>query len=334
MPDKKKVRKVFCLGDESVNSYGFRLLMSGGDLEQFKANPVMLEMHNDYQVIGKWDEIELKDGALYAVTDFDEDDEHSAELAGRVDRGYIRMASMGIVPLEFSDAPELMLEGQMLPTVTRWKMREASIVPFGSNNNALVMYDTDGNKIDLADKGQVVKLMDSKGFKPAKPIKKATMKNVFKLLELADNASEADVMASVNRLMADKKTAEGKVAELNDRIAAMENEKKEARKQEAANLVDAAVKDGRIDADRKEAYIKLFDADFDSAKAAIEAIPVREPVSGKVTEGKQAAAGELQNLIKLSWDELDKSGKLARIKELSNDQYREKFKEKFGNYPS
>lgn len=38
----------FVLHDESVNTYGFRMLTSGANLEEFKKNPVMLLNHDDY----------------------------------------------------------------------------------------------------------------------------------------------------------------------------------------------------------------------------------------------------------------------------------------------
>ena len=37
----------FVLHDESVNTYGFRMLTSGANLEEFKKNPVMLLNHDD-----------------------------------------------------------------------------------------------------------------------------------------------------------------------------------------------------------------------------------------------------------------------------------------------
>ena len=40
----------FVLHDESVNTYGFRMLTSGANLEEFKKNPVMLLNHDDYSL--------------------------------------------------------------------------------------------------------------------------------------------------------------------------------------------------------------------------------------------------------------------------------------------
>lgn len=330
-----KVKKRVCLGDWGINSYGFRLLGSGGDLESFKQNPVMLYFHADEKVIGQWTDIELTDEGLFAVTDFDEDDALGKDIARKVEAGYIKMASMGVVPLEFSDAPELKAPGQQYPTVTKWKLREGSIVPFGSNGRALVqLYDGDGKAIAMGDSSQLIRLMDSQGFVPTTPINDSDMKNLLKLLNLADNAGEADAMAAVTKVLADKAAADGQVRTLTDRITAMETAQKEAQKKESGILLAAAQADGRIEAGQVPAYEKLFELDFESARITLAAIPVRQGVAGQVQQGQQATATELSDLIKLSWDDLDKSGKLLRLKELNNDQYREKFKTKFGKFPA
>ncbi len=57
------------------------------------------------------------------------------------------MASIGAwPPEETSDAYDLMAPGQTGPTVTRWTVREASIVTIGANHNALAFYDRKGRK--------------------------------------------------------------------------------------------------------------------------------------------------------------------------------------------
>lgn len=53
--------KTFVLHDESVNTYGFRMLTSGVNLDEFRKNPVMLLNHNDYSLpIGRWENIRIE----------------------------------------------------------------------------------------------------------------------------------------------------------------------------------------------------------------------------------------------------------------------------------
>ena len=196
------------------------------------------------------------------------------------------------------------------------------------------LYDTEGQPINMADPGQIIRLMDTKTATTNFLNTNDTMKNVLKFLNLADNATEADALSAITNLVGEKSTAEKKVAELTDKVTALEQEKTLERKQEATALIEAAVMDGRINADQKPAYVKLFDADFDAAKTALTALVSRNPITGQIETGKQAGAAELQELIKLSWDELDKGDKLIRLKTLSDEHYREKYKSRFGKYPA
>ena len=65
----------FILNDESViNSYGFQILSSGGKLQRFLDNPVMLSNHlnTNENVIGKWENVKFQDGKIMADSNFDQ----------------------------------------------------------------------------------------------------------------------------------------------------------------------------------------------------------------------------------------------------------------------
>lgn len=148
------MKKSFILHDESVNTKGFRMLTSGANLEEFKKNPVGLLNHNDWDMpIVRWENIRIEGKQILADPVFDEKDPKAMEVKGKVDRGFIRMASIGAwAPEETTDNPALMLPGQTLPTVTKWTAREASIVTIGSNHNAIAFYDRySGKQIQLSD---------------------------------------------------------------------------------------------------------------------------------------------------------------------------------------
>ena len=58
MATKNKNKTTFVLTDESVNSYGYRVLTSGIKMEQFLKNPVMLYSHdNNRMPIGTWENV-------------------------------------------------------------------------------------------------------------------------------------------------------------------------------------------------------------------------------------------------------------------------------------
>jgi uncharacterized protein YdbL (DUF1318 family) len=322
--------KTFILHDETVNTYGFRMLTGGADLTEFRKNPVMLLDHNDYNLpIGRWENIRVEGEQILADAVFDMKDERAKQVAGKVEDDFLRAASIGAWAVETSDAAELQYPGQTGATVTRWTVREASVVTIGANHNALALYDTDGNQINLSDKQGITQLFDKTNFS-----KKSDMKILKGILNLADTATESDVDSAVRDLVANSDRLKAENATLTSRIDALASEAKQREKAEAVALVDAAIKDGRINATAKESYLALFDKDASSAKTVLEAIPVRQSVTTQIEKAKGTSATELADLSAKSWDELDKAEKLTLLKDKYPDLYSTKFTERFGTAPT
>lgn len=325
--------KSFVLHDESVNTRGFRMLTSGANLDEFKKNPVMLLMHNDWSMpIGRWENIRVEGNTIMADPVFDEEDERALEVKGKVDRDFIRMASIGSwPPEEISEDPIYKVPGQTMPTVTKWTVREASIVTIGANHNAMVFYDREtGQPIDLNNPSELIKLMDKKI--DVLPNKKK-MEELNQILNLADTATDADRTAAINSIIADRDRLKADNVTLTDRIDELNTAEKAARSAEAIALIDAAVLDGRLNATGKDTFVKLFDLDFDSAKATLEAIPQRSSVTKQIEAGKEHPSVELADFTKKSWEELDKAGTLVQLKDKFPDLYEQKFESRFGCKP-
>lgn len=324
------VKKVV-LSDDSVNSYGFRLLTEGCDLSEFLKNPVMLNAHDYNQPpIGKWEDVHVENGELVGTTNFDEADPIAANISRKMENGYLKMASVGAFPLELSDDPALRLKNQTGPTVVRWILKEASIVSIGSNKSAFVqLFDKEGGKIEMNEMN-IIRL-----FEGEKSIFKTEnkMKELAKLLNLAESALESEYVTVVKTLQEKASRAEielmetkTKLSEAEAKLIEIENAKAIELKEEANRIVEAAVKDARIDAAAKESYLKLFDLDFDSAKKAIESIPKRTGIAGKLNIKGMT---ELSDFASKGWDELDRAGKLEILKEKFPELYKEKFDERF-----
>lgn len=320
----------FVLADESVNSYGFWLKMDGADLEQFKRNPIMLWMHlrawrgtrDEVLPIGHWENVRVENGTLLADAVFDTDDEFAAAIASKVQKGIIRMASVGITVIETSFDRANLKPGQTRETVTKWKLREASIVDLGANDNAisLAFYDLDGNPLDLnANNGDCpVKLI-----KP-QPINRYDMKDVAKLFNLSDNATEGDIAQKVKELL-------DRNAMLEQKLGEVEQREKEQKRQRVAALLDEAIRDGRIDADARQSWEKMFQANHEVAEETLAALPKRKAVRDSLTDGMSKK--EAERYASLSWDELDRKGKLKELKTNLPELYAQKFEEKFGKKP-
>lgn len=325
----------FVLLDESIVTYGFRVLVAGVDISQFKRNPVFLSYHFDDKLpIGRCVKVWKEDKQILIDVEFDEadTDEEVQRIIGKVQRGFIKMVSAGLADLVFSEDPKLMLEGQTLPTIIKCRLREASIVGIGANHNALKFYDGEGIEIDITDE---IKLSDF-----IKPYKQENQMNkeLLKLLNLSDNADEATAIAAVVALQDSNKTLGIKNTNLQTKLDALELADKTAKKAEAVALVDAAIKSGKINDDAEKSiskgWLKLFDADHEGTKKILAGIPERTAVVERIENSRQSNTAELAELSAKSWDELDRSGKLILLKDKYNDVYVEKFEQKFGKKPN
>lgn len=320
--------KTFILHDESVNTYGFRMLTSGANLDEFRKNPVMLLNHNDYSLpIGRWENIRIVGGKILADAVFDEKDERAAEVMRKVDNDFIRMASIGAwPPEEKSDAYSLMLPGQRYPTVTKWTVGEASIVTIGANHNALAFYDKSTQEvIDLTVAGAIVRLMDNSP-------KTLNMSLLTQKLNLHDMANEAEIVSAVQNLMDDNARLKSENKTLTDAIDKANADRVAANKAEAVRLVDAAILTGKLDAKAKDATLAMFDKDFASTKAMLDAIPERQSIARQINNAG-AGTTNLADLKSKRWDELDKANKLTELKDKAPEIYAEKFVERFGVDP-
>lgn len=320
-------KKSFVLTDETVNTYGFRVLMDGADIEQFKRNPVMFYNHDDWAApIGRWDNVRIEDGKLLADPVFDTEDENARKIAGKVERGFLRMASIGFRVVETSDDPTKVLPGQKLPTVTRWQLREASIVGIGANHNALRLYDEKGV---LLTNERIFQLFDNVKQKS----KNDMQKEIYQLLDVPENGTEEQLHDALKTLLDEMKEITDENKRLKDEAAARAKLEAEARTNEAVRLVDEAVKDGRLNAEGKENFLKLFASDFESAMKTLSSIPKRTSVKSMLEAQAQEGNKELSDMVNKTWDELDKAGKLVLLKEKYVDLYNEKFEQKFGKKP-
>ena len=230
------------LTNERVNSYGFRLLTSGGDLEQYQRNPVFLYMHERGKVIGYLKDLKVENDEVTGEPVFDEATELSRQCKKQFEVGSLRMVSVGVQPIEVSDAKELLLEGQTRPTVTKWKLVEVSLVDIGANDDAIVMQDN-GMVIELGKDGNCLLPLLSNN-----PINQTTMdlKKLALQLGLPETADEATVLA--------------KIAELQKKAGASVTLKAENDKLKLAGittLVDKAITEKKITVENKEHFLNL-----------------------------------------------------------------------------
>nr|DAX59635.1 MAG TPA: prohead serine protease [Caudoviricetes sp.] len=268
----------FIINTENVNSYGYRILTDGIDYAQYMRNPVVLFMHergvNAYkgsEVIGRCTRLYKEGTTLIAEVEFDEQDEFAKKIAGKVERGYIRMASMFAEIQEVSTQPQHILEGQVYETVTACKLVEISIVDIGGNDNALKL-SKDGKPFQL--KKIVTNTSNN-----------MDIKVIALALGLGENTKEDTVLSTLHSLKTDKEKAEAEVVALKKTIS-------ETRTAEATTLVDKAVQLGLIPQALKESQLKQFEADFDGQKAVLSKL-VADKEAENTQQGKANTVREV-----------------------------------------
>ncbi len=191
----KKIDREYCFTDESVNVYGYRCLTAGLLLDEVKKNPIGFKMHNcDNGVVVRWEDFRVDGDKVFAKPVVNLAHPDADRTVSEIENGFLNAASPGkIVVLEASINPDLMLEGQTKPTVTKWFPREISLVDIPGNFSALAnLYDAEGNELDLAD------FVNPKPENMSKIIFAATMMTA---LNLVDNATQDDADKAFNDLV-------------------------------------------------------------------------------------------------------------------------------------
>lgn len=304
----------FVFNDETKkNSHGFYLLNAGGRFERFKENPVMLNNHDLAQLTGKWLDLRVEGHLLTAEPEFDEGDPDAVKIKGKVERGYLRGASPGIIILA-AEWRENSATRELEIFVTDWELFESSTVSVPSNAGALTLrvYDTNHHLVNDRDVKCHVENIIKLGLSPGETnnIKNVKMKDEIKLtaealvaLGIQDSGDMTAISAAIVALKVKADNAERVARELE---AKAEADKKQA----AEEMVNLAIQDGRITADKKETFIKLALADPGTAKATLESIPAKENLSAKIKgiAGETRIPGDRENWTLLQWMKNDMPG--------------------------
>lgn len=333
-----KLDKPHILIDDSVVMHGFRALMSGAQLDEFIANPVMLYLHNrtgqygdqdSILPIGKWTDIHIDGNKLMATAEFDDDDEFAQKIESKVRKGYLNGASIWLDPIDVSDDDSLKMAGQRGPTVTKWGILEASIVDIPNCRNALAIRNSAGNKVLLSGNQpneDVLSYLQS--FVPQNNTMEKKLLAVK--LGLAEAAGDDQIAEKLTAVLTQATNATQLAAENTDLKNQIIQLKAAQKQKEVEELVDNAIREGKLTAGEREGYIKLASADLDTVKtllAAKTAAPTIEAQLGAVSAGDKA---QLAELLKLTGEQLYSEGKLETLLSLDKEAFKAKYKEAFG----
>lgn len=308
MSKGKRVR----ITNDSLNSYGTRVLTAGMNVEQYQRNPVLLYMHERGNVIGYVKDLKVEDGEVTGELMFDEASELSVRCKKQYEFGSLKMVSAGLDILETSEDPELLVQGQTRPTVTKSKLFEVSLVDVGSNDDAIVL-QKDGKKITLGKDSECpLPLLNNNNQNQ----KQMEQKMVAMQLGLPATATEAEINAKLDEL----KTAKEENERLQQKNAALTLASITA-------AVGKAVGEKRITPDKKDEFINLGkEVGQEKLESILSAISPQMKLSSVI--GHQGGAATEPTTYKKLSDV--PSGQLTTLRKEQPDEYKRLYKEEYG----
>lgn len=281
--------KTWVLNDETkVNSYGFRVKNAGLALDRFMENPVMLAMHRDWDlsaVIGRWKNIRVEGALLLAEAEFDEEDEKAKEIKGKVERGFIKACSLGLMFMRDNMVLNE-VDGKFDLNVS--EAMEASIVVIGSNAKALVrLYNSDGQ---LMTEDEVKMSLSAMNTPFVQPIENNEIMEKFNLSTdaaatlvtlggMTNPQDAANVNAAIEKLSADFKANKTKLeAEVTAHLAT-KSDLAAVRKMEVKTIIDTAVLQGKLAAGQTEDLATDYAENPEGLKKILSLIPAKKTLS-------------------------------------------------------
>mgnify|MGYP000616865826 FL=1 len=304
----KRVR----ISNDSLNSYGSRVLTSGMNVEQYCRNPVLLYMHQCGNVIGYVKDLKVENGEVTGEPVFDEATELSRRCKKQFEFGSLRMVSAGIDILEMSEEPGQLVQGQTCPTITKSRLYEVSMVDVGANDDAIVLMK-DGKQITLGRDGECpLPLINNQKTKDEMELKVLALQ-----LGLPETATEAEV----NKALGELKQAKQE----NERLQKENGELMLAR---ITGLVEKAVAEKRLDEGKKAQFVELGKkVGADELKGILEAMQPQTKLSAVLSYkgGKQMAQpATYSKLSEVPADEL------LLMREQNPEEYRRLYKAEYG----
>lgn len=307
-----KPRKRIVITSNALNAYGTRVLTEGMDIEQFRRNPVVLYMHDRGTIIGMLDDITIEEDKISGVPCFDEATELSRRVKKQWEFGSIRMSSVGIDIIEWSDDKKYLVQGQTRPTITKSKLVEVSMVDIGANDDALVLYK-DGNRLTLSKDGECdLPLLKTEPNNNPKTEKKMDEKKLALMLGLPETATSEQIEAALTAQKAQNEALKKQTEAL--ALAGI------------TTAVETAIAQRRLSASKKEEFIELGkQMGLESLSKVLEAMTPNPKLADSLNPGGGAPAPTTYS--KLSDVPADK---LMEMRTNDREEYKRLYEAEFG----
>lgn len=151
------------------------------------------------------------------------------------------------------------------------------------------------------------------------------------LLESLKGISSFANLADENAVLAHARELENKAAKADALAQAVEGYKKklqDVEDKEIAAVVDKAVAERRITAEQKDSFMALMKTDRENTQKLLASMKAQP--SRRIVDVYRENGGAPTALADMSWDELDKAGKLSELRNADLTAFKAKYLEKFG----
>ena len=304
------------LTNDSLNSYGTRVLTDGLDIEQYNRNPVLLWMHQRGQVIGTLTDIQKEHGEITAQLNFDEASELSQRCKKQWEFGSLRMVSVGIDILAWDDDPNLAVEGQTMATITKSKLTEVSVVDIGANDDAIRL-NYQGQQLNLSAGGACpLPSLYNQSNQPQSTYPTEMDTKVLALkLGLPEGADETAIYAKIDEIKATSAEVE-----------TLRAEKEAVIQREVEALVDGAVAEKKIELKMRDHFLQLGKSvGADNLRTTLQSMSPREKLSATLNSSGQAV--QPKTYAKLSDVP---SEELMQLRDSDPERYKQLYKAEYG----
>ncbi|PXX24852.1 HK97 family phage prohead protease [Hoylesella shahii] len=306
----KRVR----ISNDSLNSYGFRVLTSGMDVGQYSRNPVLLYMHERGNVVGYVKDLKVENNEVTGELMFDCASELSQRCKKQFEFGSLRMVSAGLEILETSEDKDLLVAGQTRPTITKSKLFEVSIADVGANDDALVL-QRNGKMITLGRDGDCdLPLLNNNN--KQKKTEEMENKTIALQLGLPETATDAEISAKLTELNA-----------LKEQNVSLLKEKESLTLVNITNLVTQAIAEKRLEEKDKDQFVELGKKiGAEELEKTLKAMHPAVKLSSVLGHQGGASAGE-QKFTKLSEVPADQ---IAVLRSENPEEYKRLYKAEYG----
>ena len=305
----KRVR----ISNDSLNSYGFRVLTHGMDVAQYNRNPVLLYMHERGNVVGYVKDLKVENNEVTGELMFDCASELSQRCKKQFEFGSLRMVSAGLDILETSEDASMLVQGQTRPTITKSKLFEVSVADVGANDDALVLHK-DGKRITLGRDGDCpLPLLNNINKQKTEEMENKT---IALKLGLPETATEVEISAKIAELNAVK-----------EKNASLMQEKEKLTLTSITNLVVQAIAEKRLEEKDKDQFVELGKKiGVEELEKTLKAMHPAVKLSSVLGHQGGASAGD-QNFTKLSEVPADR---IAALRSENPKEYKRLYKAEYG----